>query len=81
MDKPLSLVIEEFKSDVEHAITKSRLTPVILEMIFKDFYKNIAELSAQYTKQEYDNYQNAIQHENEPQRLNPEMVEEIKEQE
>ena len=60
MEKPLSLVIEEFKRDMEHVIAKSKLSPVILEMIFKDFYVNVHDVAIQYSQQELENYNNAI---------------------
>lgn len=60
MEKPLSLVIEEFRKDVEQAVSKSKLSPVILEMIFKDFYGNVRDVAIQYSQQEFENYSNAI---------------------
>lgn len=60
MDKPISLVINEFKNNIQKAVTDSQLNPVILEMIFKDIYLNIKEVSIQYENQEMQQYQESL---------------------
>lgn len=56
MNKPLSMIIEDFKNDVGRAITQSELPPTILEMIFKDMYRNVYELSEKYKYEEISKY-------------------------
>lgn len=63
-NKPLSLIINEFKDKIQNAVTESQLVPTILEMVFKDIYINIHEVAAQYEQQELQNYQNEINKEN-----------------
>ena len=61
MDKPISLVINEFKNNIQKAITDSQLNPVILEMIFKDIYLNIKEISVQYENKEIQQYKESLE--------------------
>lgn len=56
MNKPLSMIIEDFKNEVGRAITQSELPPAILEMIFKDMYRNIYELSEKCKYEEISKY-------------------------
>lgn len=56
MNKPLSMVIEDFKNEIGRAITQSELPPTILEMIFKDMYRNVYELSEKYRYEEANKY-------------------------
>lgn len=56
MNKPLSMIIEDFKNEVGRAITQSELPPTILEMIFKDMYRNVYELSEKYKYEEISKY-------------------------
>lgn len=56
MNKPLSMIIEDFKNEVGRAITQSELPPAILEMIFKDMYRNVYELSEKYKYEEISKY-------------------------
>lgn len=65
MEKPLSLIIEEFKTSVENAIKDSQLSPVILEMIFKDMYRNVSELSRQYQQRDLIQYNKSLEQESE----------------
>ena len=44
-DKPLSLVINEFRANIENVINNSNLPPYIIEPILKDYYNQIALLS------------------------------------
>ena len=65
MEKPLSIVIEEFKSNIENAIKDSQLPTVILEMIFKDMYRNVSELSRQIQQRDLIQYNKSIEQESE----------------
>ena len=65
MEKPLSIVIEEFKSNIEKAIKDSQLPTVILEMIFKDMYRNVSELSRQIQQHDLMQYNKSIEQKSE----------------
>lgn len=59
MDKPLELIINEFKKNIEDAINESKLSPTILEMLFKDIYLNIHNVAENYESKIISDYMQA----------------------
>lgn len=55
-DKPLSLVINEFRANIENIINNSNLPPYIIEPILKDYYNQIAVLSNNVCINEMEEY-------------------------
>ncbi len=55
-DKPLSLVINEFRANIENIINNSNLPPYIIEPILKDYYNQIAVLSNNVCISEMEEY-------------------------
>lgn len=77
MNKPLSMIIEDFKNEVGMAITHSELSPAILEMIFKDMYRNVYDLSEKYKQEEMSKYnQELLKQQEENKEKNVEKIEE-----
>lgn len=57
MDKPITLVYEDFKSDIAELINNSGLPPFVLESVVKDFLAEIhdvAERQYEYDKEQYE---------------------------
>ena len=59
-DKPLSLVINEFRVNIENVINNSNLPPYIIEPILKDYYNQIALLSNNIYINEKEEYSKKI---------------------
>lgn len=58
MNKPTTLLIEEFKKNISNLINESQLPAFILEYILKDVYTEISLLSKQIAQKEISEYQN-----------------------
>lgn len=57
MEKPISLIIEEAKTDIVNAVNNTNLHPSILLPIIKDIYEEVlhtAQLQYEKEKQEYE---------------------------
>lgn len=66
MEKPLSLKLKDFKKKINEVIINSELPIYIIEPIFKDIYRDIADLSLQTTlKQEKEYLDNSLKENNE----------------
>lgn len=67
MDKPLSLIIDDFKTDLANVINNSNLPPVILKPVIKEIYDEIKLLQVQELQNDkikYNEYLNSIQEPN-----------------
>ena len=65
MEKPITIVIEDFKNKITNEINNSNLHPFILDAIFKDLYNEIHNL---YNKQIIDDkisYKEFVEKQNE----------------
>ena len=56
MQKPLSVIINETKSNIIGAVNNSNLSPVILEPIVRDIYNEISNLARTQTENETRQY-------------------------
>lgn len=66
MEKPLSLKLKDLKKRINEVIINSELPIYIIEPIFKDIYRDIADLSLQTTlKQEKEYLDNSLKENNE----------------
>lgn len=66
MEKPLSLKLKDLKKGINEVIINSELPIYIIEPIFKDIYRDIADLSLQTTlKQEKEYLDNSLKENNE----------------
>lgn len=66
MEKPLSLKLKDLKKKINEVIINSELPIYIIEPIFKDIYRDIADLSLQTTlKQEKEYLDNSLKENNE----------------
>lgn len=59
-DKPLSLVIKDFKLNLENIINNSSLPMYLVEPILKDIYNQVFILSQQETTQEINEYNSKV---------------------
>lgn len=56
INEPLSLMVKNFKSNLEDVINTSSLPPYLVEPILKDIYNQVFILSQQVTTQELNEY-------------------------
>ena len=56
MDKPISMIIRESKSNIVKAINECKLHPSILEIILKDIYTETIETSKRISEIEEKEY-------------------------
>lgn len=56
MDKPASMVMNEFTEKLEDCINKSGLPPVILELILGRYYTQIRSMAERQTLQETNTF-------------------------
>lgn len=47
MDKPISILINDFKMNIEKCINESNLPAAVIEPIIKDYYQQVQVLSRQ----------------------------------
>lgn len=59
-DKPISIVLEEFKVSISEIVNNSGLHPCIIEPIFKDFYNEINMLSKRQLELDKEQYEKKI---------------------
>lgn len=57
MEKPVSIIIEEFKQEVAEAVNKTKLPLCIIEPVVKDLYTEIAALSKQQLEVDKKKYE------------------------
>lgn len=55
-EKPLSVIIDEFKGNLQDVINTSSLPPYLVEPILKDIYNQVFILSQQIKTQELNEY-------------------------
>ncbi len=63
MEKPISVIINEAKTELAETINKLQLHPSILEMIMKDLYLEIQFAAKQQTEKEAEAYQQSLEEE------------------
>ena len=56
MDKPISMIIKESKTNIIKTINECKLHPSILELILKDIYAEIFEVSRKTSEIEEKEY-------------------------
>ena len=56
MNKPISMIINETKDNIISVISDSKLPACILELILKDLYKEIKDLSDKQLKMDQQEY-------------------------
>ena len=56
MEKPISVSLEEFKTDLVNTITSSQLPVVIVDLVLKDLYTEIHNLAMETTKKDIQEY-------------------------
>lgn len=59
--KPISIVINDFKQDLMNYISNAGLPPAIIEPIVKDIYQQIVEISKQELERDMIEYQKSQQ--------------------
>lgn len=75
MDKPQTLVYEEFKNGIAGLINNSGLPFFVIESVLKDFLIEVREVSKQqceYDKQQYEHY---LSTQNQPQQMEDNLAE------
>jgi hypothetical protein len=60
MNKPTSMVINETRISLANVLNTSNLPPCILEMIVKELYDEVRQLSSFQSKQDEENYAKAL---------------------
>lgn len=60
IEKPLSLIIKEFRNNLENAVNNSNLPPCIVEPILKDYYNQVLILSNNTSISEEQEYVQTI---------------------
>ena len=61
IEKPISLIIEEVKTEIANIINNSQLPPVVLDLIVKDIYNEVHSIYIQQTMQEQQEYNTSKQ--------------------
>lgn len=59
--KPISIMINDFKQDLMNYISNAGLPPAIIEPIVKDIYQQIVEISKQELERDMIEYQKSQQ--------------------
>ena len=59
--KPISMMINDFKQDLMNYISNAGLPPAIIEPIVKDIYQQIVEISKQELERDMIEYQKSQQ--------------------
>lgn len=60
MEKPMSLIIDEFQKKIVEAVNESRLHPSILDIVMSNMAREIHELAVQQNKQEMALYEQSL---------------------
>lgn len=60
LQKPFSVVIKDFRTDIVTTINNSELSPIIIEMIIKDIYMEIKTLSDNICNNESEMYKSKL---------------------
>lgn len=63
MDKPITLLKEEFTIQLTDLINNSGLAPIILEPIFKEVYGNISRMYRKQLEADRERYYSSLQQE------------------
>ncbi len=66
MEKTLSMLIRDVKNEIIDTINKSKLPPVLLELVVKDIFIEIQQASAQQYQNERETYIKSIEQNKEP---------------
>lgn len=64
MNKPTTLLMEEFKQNMAKLINDSGLPAFVVEYIIKDLYTEISQLAMQVAEQEKAEYVQSLSEEN-----------------
>lgn len=59
--KPISIMIDDFKQSLMNCVSSAGLPPAIIEPIVKDIYQQIIEISKQELERDVIEYQKAQQ--------------------
>lgn len=59
--KPISIIINDFKQDLMNYISNAGLPPAVIEPIVKDIYQQIVEISKQELERDMVEYQKSQQ--------------------
>ena len=59
--KPISIMINDFKQDLMNYISNAGLPPAVIEPIVKDIYQQIVEISKQELERDMVEYQKSQQ--------------------
>lgn len=60
MEKPISLILEEFKINITNLINESRLHPAILDMVMTNIVNEVHELAVKQAYQENVMYEQQL---------------------
>lgn len=60
MDKPLSIQVEEFKTDIIKLINDSKLPALVVKPIIKDLYEQLTVQEQMQYKKDVEQYHNAM---------------------
>lgn len=61
MDKPLSVLIRETKTNISNAVNESNLPPDILVPIIKDLYMRLCDIAEERYEIELEQYKKSLQ--------------------
>lgn len=61
MNKPISMIIKETKTNIINACNESRLQPAILDLIMREIYSEVRSLAEKQAIEEENAYMNSIQ--------------------
>ena len=56
-NKPITVIVNEVKTQIADIVNKSGLMPILLEPIFREFYQNIVALVQEQTEKERAQYE------------------------
>lgn len=65
MEKPVTLIIEDFKSNISKVINESKLPPFVIRPILQDILNQVLMAEQAQTKSDAEEYQKALEAEKE----------------
>ena len=60
MNKPASVSIKEFETNMEKCINESGLPPIVVEMIMRGYYIQIKEMAKRQTEEEEKAFKSGV---------------------
>ena len=75
MEKPITLRINELKTNLVNTINEANLPPFLLEQILRELYGEVSTLATNQAKKEKDEYYKSLQEKENIEKVDGEVVE------